>query len=266
MAKVEKEDVCSNKYIDELGITRSELQELYNAFLKEDTTSVTNIPNPLTFQEYTQQLFVSEATSNTLSLHYSITNPTVYNITASEPTLGHFHSALLQEMPVHTKAAQNMLHSFSYDSLTKEEQLTYDILQSVFDLTLSAQGMELYHEQLGPTTGIQAQLPLLLAEYRLETVEDIETYLALLPCVYTYFSELALYEQERASAGLFLCDVAIERIVAQCEAFIQNPEQNFLITYFNEKISSITTMVLRSFAQKWRQQNRNRTNPATISE
>lgn len=218
-------------------------------FLKEDAAPVTNIPKPLTFEEYTQQLFASEAASNTLSLHYSITNPTAYNITASEPTLGRFSSTLLTEMPVYTKAAQNTLHSFSYDTLTKEQQLTYDILQSVFDLTLSAQGMELYHEQLGPTTGIQAQLPLLLAEYRLETVEDIETYLALLPCVYTYFSDLALYERERAATGLFLCDTAIDRIIAQCEAFIQNPEENFLITYFNEKISSISTLSATERAQ-----------------
>ena len=218
-------------------------------FSKEETVPVTSIPKLLTFEEYTQQLFASEATSNTLSLHYSITNPASYHITAGEPTLGRFSSSLLKEMPVHTEAARNMLHSFSYDTLTKEEQLTYDILQSVFDLTLSAKGMELYHEQLGPTTGIQAQLPLLLAEYRLETAEDIETYLALLPCVYTYFSDLALYERERAAAGLFLCDTAIDRIIAQCESFIQNPEENFLITYFNEKISSIPTLSATARAQ-----------------
>lgn len=218
-------------------------------FLKEDAAPVTNIPKPLTFQEYTQQLFVSEAASNTLSLHYSITNPNAYNITAGEPTLGRFSSTLLKEMPVHTEDALNTLRSFSYPSLTQEEQLTYDILESVFSLTLSAQGMELYHEQLGPTTGIQAQLPLLLAEYRLETAEDIETYLALLPCVYTYFSDLALYERERAAAGLFLCNTAVDRIIAQCEAFIQNPEENFLITYFNEKISSISTLSATARAQ-----------------
>lgn len=218
-------------------------------FSKEETVPVTNIPTTLTFQEYTENLFTSEVTSNTLSLHYSITNPSAYGITAVEPTLGRFSSSLLKESLVHTKAAQNTLHSFSYDMLTEKEQLTYDILESVFCLSLSAQGMELYHEQLGPTTGVQAQLPLLLAEYRLETIEDIKTYLALLPCVYTYFSDLALYEQERAAAGLFLCDVAIDRIIAQCEAFIQNPEENFLITYFDEKLSSIPTLSATARAQ-----------------
>ena len=215
----------------------------------EETIPVTSTPQPLTFQQYTQNLFTSEVASDTLSLHYSITNPSAYGITASEPTLGSFSSSLLKEALTHTESQLHTLHSFSYDSLTKKEQLTYDILESVFSSTLSAQGMELYHEQLGPTTGIQAQLPLLLAEYRLETAEDVETYLALLPCVYTYFSDLAQYEQERAKAGLFLSDTAIDRIVAQCEAFIQNPEENFLITYFNEKISAIPTLSAAKRAQ-----------------
>lgn len=216
---------------------------------KEHDIPVTSTPKPITFQEYTEQLFTLEAGSDTLSLHYCITNPATYGITAGEPTLGRFSSSLLKETPIHTEAALNTLHSFSYPTLTQEEQLTYDILESVFSLTLSAQGMELYHEQLGPTTGIQAQLPLLLAEYRLETAQDIETYLALLPCVYTYFSDLASYERERATAGLFLCNTAIDRIIAQCEAFIQNPEENFLITYFNEKISSISTLSATARAQ-----------------
>lgn len=211
-------------------------------FTKEPSASITTTPKAMSFQEYTQQLFASEAASDTLSLHYSITNPATYGISAGEPTLGRFSSSLFQEALVHTDTELNTLRSFSYDTLTKEEQLTYDILESVFCIKLSSKNLELYHEQLGPTTGIQAQLPLLLAEYRLETAEDIETYLALLPCVYTYFSDLATYEQERAAAGLFLCDTAIDRIIAQCEAFIQNPEENFLITYFNEKISSIPTL------------------------
>ena len=216
---------------------------------EEYSASVTKTPKLLTFQEYTSALFATEAASDTLSLHYSITNPAAYGITAGEPTLGRFGSALLKESLAHTEAELNTLHSFSYNELTKQEQLTYDILESVLCLTLSAQGMELYHEQLGPTTGIQAQLPLLLAEYRLETAEDIETYLSLLPCVYTYFSDLALYERERADAGLFMCDATADQIIAQCEAFIQNPEENFLITYFNEKVSSLSTLSAAACAE-----------------
>ena len=34
-----------------------------------------------------------------------------------------------------------------------------------------------------------------------------------------------------------MSDMVADQIIAQCEAFIENPEKNFLIEYFNEKIS-----------------------------
>ena len=203
---------------------------------QENTTYISN------FSTYIDTLFASEASSNTLSLHYSIVNPTSYGITEPEITLGRFSKEALQESISLTEQELDILHSFSYDSLTKEEQFTYDILESALSLSLMSKGMELYHEQLSPTTGIQAQLPLLLAEYRLETKEDITTYLSLLPCIYTYFSDLALYEKERSEAGLFMSDTIADSIITQCKAFIETPEENFLITYFNEKISSLSIL------------------------
>jgi uncharacterized protein (DUF885 family) len=38
--------------------------------------------------------------------------------------------------------------------------------------------------------------------------------------------------------GLFMSNAVADRIMDQCEAFIKNPEDNFLIEYFNEKISN----------------------------
>ena len=209
---------------------------------KTAPNAATNEKTALTFQEYTSNLFALEAASDTLSLHYSLTNPAAYGISAGEPTLGRFRSTLLKEALLHTEQELTTLHSFSYETLSQTEQLTYDILEAALSLTLTGQGMELYHEQLGPTTGIQAQLPLLLAEYRLETEADVQTYLSLLPCVYTYFSDLAEYERERADAGLFLCDAVADEIIAQCRTFIAQPEDNFLITYFNEKIAALPSL------------------------
>ena len=34
-------------------------------------------------------------------------------------------------------------------------------------------------------------------------------------------------------------DAAADRIIAQCEAFIADPEENYLIEYFNDKIDSL---------------------------
>ena len=43
---------------------------------------------------------------------------------------------------------------------------------------------------------------------------------------------------EKAERGLFMSNAVADRIIEQCEAFIESPEDNFLIEYFNEKIEN----------------------------
>jgi uncharacterized protein (DUF885 family) len=94
-----------------------------------------------------------------------------------------------------------------------------------------------YNECLGPTTGLQAQLPILLAEYNFDEISDIDDYLTLLPCVYDYFEDIVQFEKEKSARGLFMSDDVADQIIGQCNAFIIDPEDNFLIRYFNEKIA-----------------------------
>lgn len=54
---------------------------------------------------------------------------------------------------------------FSYTELTLNQQLTYDILENYFQLQLDMADMYLYDELLRPSTGVQAQLPILYEEY-----------------------------------------------------------------------------------------------------
>ena len=42
-----------------------------------------------------------------------------------------------------------------------------------------------------------------------------------------------------------MSDMVADQIIAQCEAFIENPEKNFLIEYFNEKISDYEGLTRR---------------------
>ena len=79
-----------------------------------------------------------------------------------------------------TKAVREQLDSFSPENLSADQRLTWHILADYLDTALLSQGLELYTEPLAPTIGVQAQLPVLLAEYTFYTKEDIDTYLQLL--------------------------------------------------------------------------------------
>jgi uncharacterized protein (DUF885 family) len=190
------------------------------------------------FDNYINNIFIEEVQSDSITLNYTLSNPKNYGVPKSAPTLGQYNLNAMKERLAISENYLATLKDFPYNSLTKEQQLTYDILLSSFKLDKNVSDLLLYSEILGPTTGIQAQLPILLAEYNFYTKEDIDNYLLLLPCVSDYFKEIITFEQEKSAAGLFMSNETADSIITQCESFISNKNENFLIDVFNDEISS----------------------------
>lgn len=190
------------------------------------------------FNDFINEVFVEEAQSDTLSLNYTLANPENYGIENTEITLGEYSISQMNEDLKSVERYLKKLKSFDYDMLTDSQQLTYDIMKSSFEEELKLANYLYYLEILGPTTGLQAQLPILLAEYNFYDKDDIHTYLELLPCVYDYFKDVVEFEKAKSKKGLFMSDAVADRVIEQCNSFIENPEQNFLIEYFDEKIDA----------------------------
>jgi len=190
------------------------------------------------FDEFINELFVEQVQSDTLSLNYTLARPEDYGIQHAETTLGEYSIEHMKEELVATEQYLHDLRKFNYKELTADQQLTYNILDRYLELELQLGNYLYYLESLGPTTGLQAQLPILLAEYNFYDRDDIDRYLELLACVKDYFEDVAEFEREKSKQGLFMTDAVADSIIEQCMAFIESPEQNFLIEYFNEKIES----------------------------
>ena len=190
------------------------------------------------FQNFTLCLFQQEVTSNTINLHYSLQEPEKYGITDIPITLGSFD---LNEASTLASVEnwETALHKFSYNSLSEENRLTYDILSHYFSTLKKDVSYYLYEEPLSPLTGIHAQLPVLLAEYQFLNKEDVKTYLALLETMPDYFSSLTRFERQKASAGLFMSDAAADAVIEQCHAFISMGEKNYLLSTFEERLESL---------------------------
>lgn len=188
------------------------------------------------FNRYLNELFLQEVQVDSLSLNYSLAKPENYGIVAANATLGDYGINQMRKNMAMAENRLSHLNSYDYNVLTNEQKLTYDIVQEYLKTDLALGKFDYYYECLGPTTGIQAQLPILLAEYSFYSKEDIDTYLKLLPCVYDCFISISEYEKEKSEHGLFMRDAVAKQIIAQCEAFITDPEENFLITHFNEKM------------------------------
>ena len=194
------------------------------------------------FERFTEEVFRSEMSGNTLNLHYTVANPADYGIDTSSVSLGDASPKARQNAIAALENYRNVLNQFDYKKLSEKHQLTYDIFSDYLDTELSASAYLLYDEPLSPTLGIQAQLPILLAEYTFRTKGDIEDYLTLLTQIPDYFSGILAFEREKAEAGLFMSRDCAAMVVSQCEDFINDPADNYLIGIFNEKIDEVTNL------------------------
>lgn len=196
------------------------------------------------FTEFTEQVFYSEMCGSTLNMHYIIADPDAYDLADLPVTLGDASLKARQQSAAVLENYKNALESFDYEKLSTDSQLTYDIFHNYLENELSGASLLLYDEPLSPTLGIQAQLPILLAEYTFRTKGDIEDYLCLLTQIPDYFSSILAFERDKAAAGLFMSDENALEVIRQCKKFIEDRETNYLIELFSEKIDAVQNLTV----------------------
>ncbi len=194
------------------------------------------------FECFTQDVFCNELSGNTLNLHYTVASPEAFGISRAPVSLG---NAGLDARKAGTALLENYrkkLSSFQYEKLSDKNRLTYDVFDRYLETELAGSAYLLYDEPLSPSLGIQAQLPVLFAEYTFRTKADIENYLTLLTQMPDYFSSILSFEREKASAGLFMGSGCAVEIIRQCKSFIDNPSDHYLIHTFSDRINRIKNL------------------------
>lgn len=191
------------------------------------------------FDEFTDELFYDTVTSSLLTLHFTIADPAAYGIEDYSCTYGDATLSGIQKNLMDMKAARTELDGFDQSLLTEDQSLTLDILKTYLDTELTAEGLELYATPFMPYTGIQAELPVLLAEYAFRSRQDISDYLTLLAETDEYFDQLLAFEEERSRAGLFCSDSAVDHIVESCQPYIIDPQYHILHTSFVSRLEDM---------------------------
>ena len=189
------------------------------------------------FEAYTNQLFCQEVAGSTISLHYTLKNPSAFGIEHTPISFGAYTSDTDVVCAV-SENALSVLHSFERRRLSKENRLTYDILEHYLESSRQLAPYTLYDEPLAPLTGAQAQLPVLLSEYRFYNRSDIENYLKLLTKTPEYFQSILEFERAKSEAGLFMAAYSADGIIQECQAFIDMADQNYLYSSFQERLDS----------------------------
>lgn len=194
------------------------------------------------FDRFLNQLFVSELEQDSLSLHFLVKDASVYGIQVSSPSLTPYTPATEEQYREQLLEQKETLTAFPFEKLSPKQQQTYECLLFLLDNNIALTDYADLANPLSPQSGIQQQLPFLLSEYRFDSREDMDDYLALLDSVYAYFESLCAVMQIRFSQNTIPA-VAIQNAAQQCYSFLCTPpEENVLLVSFSERLSGLEHM------------------------
>ena len=187
------------------------------------------------FEAFSRKVFQNEVSGSTLTLHYNLAHPEKQGIPRKKASLGTVPTDMKNTYQICSQYEEK-LKSFRYSRLSTENQLTLDSMLLYYHTEKTLGDNYLLQEPLGPSLGIQAQLPVLLAEYAFYEAQDITDYLNLLTTIRPYFQSILKFEKKKSEAGFFMSDTTLDRVLAQCSAFIQNPDNNYMLDIFQKKL------------------------------
>jgi len=191
------------------------------------------------FDQLTDHLFREEVVKSAIDLHYTLADPAAYGITETPTDFGEFSLSKMAEDEKELRDLKNQLATIDWKQLTKDQQLTYQILTSYISTEFSSSGMELYYQPVTPTIGVQAQLPVLLSEYAFYSRQDVENYLTLLSHMDEYYNQILEFEKAKAAAGLFMTDTSIDHVIDSCQGYLLTPEHSFLTETFASRLAEL---------------------------
>lgn len=195
------------------------------------------------FDRITADLFHNEMISNTLNMHYTLASPADFGIEEYQAILPCYSSGEDLNSMTQTENLLCRLRSLDTSRLSSETRFTHTLLKSTLENSLALSAFPYYEEPLSPSSGMQSQLPILLAEYTFRSLRDVEDYLELLDQTDEYFEAILVFEQEKAGAGLLMPSVSLEKVIEQCDTILNEEEldagTHFLQTTFSERLEPL---------------------------
>ncbi len=195
------------------------------------------------FQNAAQELFCQEMIHNTLNMHYTIAHPEDFGIGKYEARLPGYVPGVGESQQEELEKQVNFWKKMSDCGLDDQDAYTRKLLALSLENSLKMQSHSYYDEPLSPASGMQSQLPILLAEYTFRTAGDVEDYLTLLSQSGEYYDSLLVYEQEKAAAGLPMSQSTARKVRQQCRQILTGESlaqgNHFLQTTFQERINDL---------------------------
>lgn len=187
------------------------------------------------FDAFLDDLFLNEISLDTISLHFTVMDPSIYHLEDMSPCWTAPENA--DRYPTETIAAR--LAGFDPAKLTDDRRLTYEILSGYcrYAEQLSAEEYAYFSTYLDMNNGVHTAIPVNLAEYEFYREKDVTDFLSLIEQLPGYMDEIIAWESERVEAGFGAKDAVLDEIIEKCDEIL-NDEEFYLIPVFAERIDA----------------------------
>ena len=196
------------------------------------------------YERAVRQLFIDEMTASTLNMHYTLAVPENYGIDHYEAVLPCYASEGQQAGIASLEEKLLFYERLDASKLSDRDARTLKLLNVYLESTLELGRYPYYEEPLSPSSGMQSQLPILLAEYTFRSRRDVEDYLAILSQTGEYFASLLDFEKEKKEAGLLMAASSLRNVAGQCRTILTaealEKEEHFLQITFEERLLELS--------------------------
>lgn len=206
------------------------------------------------FNEFTDKIFYETLKESVMTVHSVLDYPEKMGITDYEYTLGNFPKEPNEKYIKNLENYLKELESFDYELLNTDQQLLYDILMIDFKDSIELENYYLFATNLSSLNGIPSSFPSYLGQFSFNTALDVTDYLKILELIPEYYLSMMDYEQYKCDQGIFTPDFQLDNVIDQCKEFIADKNNHYLITTFNDKISSVSELS-KTEKQKYISQN-----------
>lgn len=197
----------------------------------------------LFFYRLSETFFRESLENDVLTLHYTLADPEKYGIACTDPALPVYSPQAAKQSADSLKSFLTGLEKIDPQKLSPTDRNTYELLSSYLKSELEGNAFSFYEEPLSPSGGMHTELLLLLAEYTFRSQKDVLDYLSLLRSVPSCLEGLALYETQKAQAGLFMSKKDALDTASQCQVLWSStqlsPNRHFLQTTFQNRLSTL---------------------------
>jgi len=189
--------------------------------------------------EFAMNYLVDSFMKSTMDIHYYFAHPENYGFPEYELSWGDGYKYPTDEDIASETEAYLKVLSYDRDSLSEDERFIYDLMVYDYEIYETYLDLFYYQEPLMTGIGIHINLPLVLAEYKFQSIKDIEDYLTLIETAGPYIDSVAAFERDKSAEGLFMSDGNLDTVISECNSFTSDPDNNMLITSFAENLDAL---------------------------